>query len=116
MDFYQITANPIYGIHNPVGLGHLTRIWVCLSHLREHKFNHHFKDCENPYCQCDSMPVEPVEHFLLRCPNQVSCRNTLFENLTSIIGPLYFTNISCTTKILLYGKNIFHLVTNKKGN
>ena len=114
MDFYQINDNPIFGIHNPVGLRLLTRLRVDLSHLREHKFNHHFKDCENPYCPCDSMSVESVEHYLLRCPNHASHRNTLFENLTSIIGPLYFINNTCTTEILLYGKNIFLPVTNKK--
>ena len=43
-----------------------------------------------------------------------SSRNTLFENLTSIIGPLYFRTNSCTTVMLLDGKNIFHPVTNKK--
>ena len=101
MDFYQITANPIYGIHNPVGLRILTRLRVGLCLLREHKFNHHFKDCENPYCSCDSMSVEPVEHYLLRCPNHASNQNTPFENLTSIIGQLYFINNTCTTEILL---------------
>ena len=115
MDFYQITVNPIYRIHNPVGLILLTRLRAGLSsHLREHKFHHHFKDCENPYCPCDSMSVESVEPHLLRCLNHASNRNTLFENLTGIIGPLYFITNTCTAEVLLYGKNIFHHVTNKK--
>ena len=114
MDFYQINANPIFGIHNPVGLRLLTRLRVGLSHLREHKFNLHFIDFDNPYFPGNSMSVESVEHYLLRCPNHASSRNTLFENLTSIIGPLYFINNTCTTEILLYGNNIIHPVTNKK--
>ena len=64
MDFYQINANPIFGIHNPVGLRLLTRL-LGLSHLREHKFNHRFIDCENPYCPCDSMSVESVDFAAL---------------------------------------------------
>ena len=107
MDFYQINADPIFGIHNPVGLRLLTKLRVGLSHLREHKFNHHF-------IECDSMSVESVEYYLLRCPNHASSRNTLFENLTSITGPSYFINNTCTPEILLYGKNIFHPATNKK--
>ena len=114
MDFYQVTAKPTYGIHNPVGLRYLSRLRVGLSHLRKHKFNHHFDDTENPYCNCDNVSLESVEHYFLRCPKHTLSRVTLFENLISIIGLIYFKNDSCTTEILLYGKDSLHPLTNKK--
>ena len=85
MDFYQITANPVYVIHKPVGHSLLARLRVGLSHFREHKFNHHFKESENPYFQRDSVSVESVEHYPLRCSNHASSRISLLEHLISII-------------------------------
>ena len=35
MEFFNVSPNPIYGIHNPIGLRYLTRLRVGLSHLRE---------------------------------------------------------------------------------
>ena len=36
--------NPVYNIHDPIGLKFLTRLRVNFSHLREHKFRHNFLD------------------------------------------------------------------------
>ena len=44
IEFFNITPNPIYGIHNPVGVKYLTRLRVGLSHLRAHKYQHNFRD------------------------------------------------------------------------
>ena len=30
----------------------LTRLRLGWSHLNEHKFNHNFDDCVNPFCTC----------------------------------------------------------------
>ena len=68
MEFFNVTPNPIYGIHNPVGLKYLTRLRVGLSHLRAHKHQYNFSDTSSKYCSCrDNLP-ETVEHYLLHCP------------------------------------------------
>ena len=40
--------NSIFGIFNPLELKLITRLWLGLSHLNEHKFNHNFNNCINP--------------------------------------------------------------------
>ena len=69
MDFYNVDCNPVYNVHNPLGLKLLHRLRTGLSHLREHKHKHHFKDTVNPFCLCDGRTIESTEHYLLRCPN-----------------------------------------------
>ena len=46
MEFFNVTPNPIYGKHNPVGLKYLTRLRVGLSHLRDQD---HFSDTSSTY-------------------------------------------------------------------
>ena len=48
--------SPLYNIHNPSGIKLLTRLRLGLSHLNEHKFNHNFDDCVNPFCTCSLEP------------------------------------------------------------
>lgn len=43
------TPKPVYNIHDSIGLKLLTRLRLRLSYLKEHKFNHNFKDCAVPY-------------------------------------------------------------------
>ena len=65
MEFFDITPNPIYDIHDhPIGIKYLTRLRVGLSHLRAHKFAHNFNDTSS----CMNNKAETVEHFLLFCP------------------------------------------------
>ena len=45
---FRPSKPPIYDIFDPVGLKFLTRLRTNLSHLREHKFNHNFKNTINP--------------------------------------------------------------------
>ena len=49
--------NPIYNIHDLMGIKYLTRLRLGLSHLNDHKFRHNFQDCLNPLCPC-SFEVE----------------------------------------------------------
>ena len=60
-------ANPVFGIHDPIGLSFLTQIRVGLSQLNFHKFKHNFRDAVNPMCP-SSDGIEDAEHFLLLCP------------------------------------------------
>ena len=62
------TAKSVFGIHDPMGLSHLTQLRVGLSKLNFHKFRHNFKDIVNPMCPTND-GVEDTEHFLLLCPS-----------------------------------------------
>ena len=44
--------NPIYNIHDPMGIKYLTKLRLGLSHLNDHKLRHNFQDplCSNPLC------------------------------------------------------------------
>ena len=67
MEFFNVTPNPIYSIHNPIGLKYLTRLRVGLSHLRAHKYHHNFSDTTSKFCSCQDNQSETVEHYLLSC-------------------------------------------------
>ena len=56
--------NPIYNIHDPMGIKYLTRLRLGLSHLNDHKFRHNFQDCLNPLCPC-SLEVESNSLFII---------------------------------------------------
>ena len=49
--FKSIRPKPklIFGLPNPNGLKHLTRLRLGLSHLREFEFKHNFQDSINPF-------------------------------------------------------------------
>ena len=47
--FIKPTANSVYNCHNPTGIKLITRLRLGLSHLREHKFKHNFKESLNPF-------------------------------------------------------------------
>ena len=127
MEFFNVTPNPIYGIHNPiygihnpiygihnpVGLKNLTRLRVGLSHLRTHKHQYNFSDTSSKYCSCrDNLP-ETVEHYLLHCPIYSLLRRELFGNLRLNVSLLTFTSSTYTCNLLLYGNPCYDFHTNK---
>ena len=65
---YKPQPNSISNVSNSLGLTYLTRLRVGLSHLREHKFHHNFRDSLNPTCNCGSA-IESTKHYLLHCSN-----------------------------------------------
>ena len=75
--------SPLYNIHNPSGIKLLTRLRSGLSHLNEHKFNHNFDDCVNPFCTC-SLELESTSHFFLHCHHYNTIRSISFEDLNSV--------------------------------
>ena len=43
--------NSVFNVHNPIGIGLLTRLRLGLSHLNKHRFNEHkFQNCTNLNC------------------------------------------------------------------
>ena len=112
MEFFNDAPNPIYGIHNPVGIKYLTRLRVGLSHLRIHKFHHNFGDTTSGSCSCGK--PETVEHYLLHCPNYTLIRSELFAKLRTFISLLTLTSSSYTCNLLLFGNPNYDFYTNKK--
>ena len=65
---YKPQPSSISNVSNSLGLTYLTRLRVGLSHLREHKFHHNFRDSLNPTCNCGNA-IESTKHYLLHCSN-----------------------------------------------
>ena len=55
-------SNPIYNIHDLLGICLLTRLGLGPSHLNEHRFNHNFDSCINQLCTC-TLDIELTTHF-----------------------------------------------------
>ena len=114
MEFFKVSARPLYNFHHPNGTKLLTRLRVGLSHLRSHKFNHNFHDTLHPFCNCESNESETVEHYLLHCPNHMTCREVLFETLRKHISLVTLINPKYTCNLLLYGDFRYHWDINKE--
>ena len=92
----------VFNYHNCKGIKYLTRLRLCLNHLREHKFKHNFQDTLNPFCSC-GLDVETNMHFFLYCPLFTNQRRTLLSTVKDIDSSLTNTNDSIMTHIL-FGK------------
>ena len=104
--------SPLYNIHNPSGIKLLTRLRLGLSHLNEHKFNHNFDDCVNPFCTC-SLEPESTSHFFLHCHHYNTIRSILFKDLNSVDKNLFKLSDNELTLILLYGSTKYSLMNNR---
>ena len=104
--------SPLYSFHNPYGIKLLTRLRSELSHLNEHKFNHNFDDCVNPFCTCSLVP-ESTSHFFLHCNHYNTIRSILFKDLNSVGKNLFKLSGSELTLILLYGSTQYSLMNNR---
>ena len=104
LKFIRPTANNIFGCHNLKGIKYLTRLRLGLTHLHEHKFKNNFRDKLNPLCTC-GCDVENTCHFLLHCPNFLTERNTLLNNITNIDSNILKQADATVTKTLLFGNS-----------
>ena len=55
-----------FNSYNPKGIKFIIRLWLGLSHLREHKFKHSFQDSLNTFCNC-GLDIESTACYLLHC-------------------------------------------------
>ena len=96
-------AKSVFGIHDPMGLSHLTQLIVGLSKLSFHKFRHNFKDTVNPMCLTND-GVEDTEHSLLLCPSFAVQRQNLLAEILPLLRPFGYANLSnkVLTQLLLY--------------
>ena len=81
MNFFNVSPNLIFNLHNPNGITYLTRLRVALSHLREHKFSHNFDDTPSSICSCELNQTENIENYLLFCPYYLQIRGEIFDKL-----------------------------------
>ena len=102
MKIIQPIPNSVFGIFNPLGLRLITRLWLGLSHLNEHRFKHNFNDCINPLCTC-SLDLESTVHYFLRCNYYNSARISLLNDLNSVDKILLSLSGLSLVNILLFG-------------
>ena len=106
-------GNSIFNVSNTIGIQHLTRLRLGLSHLREHKFRHHFNDTLNPLCPCNS-EVESVSHFFLHCHFFDNERIILMNEILNIDPDINLLDDISISNLLLYGSKKYSNEINKK--
>ena len=94
--------NPLFQIHDPIGLKLLTRLRVNLSHLREHKFRHNFLDTLNPLCSC-GLEIESLKHYLLHCSFYTFKRKVLLDSVRLIAGNILDLPDEKLVNLLIFG-------------
>ena len=83
LKFIRPVQRNTFNINDLAGVKLLTRLQLGLSHLREHKFGHCFRDILNPLCLC-SIEVETTAHYFLRCHFYNANRSALVNELNEI--------------------------------
>ena len=92
----------------------MTQLRVDLNPLRKYKFNHNFVDTSDELCSFGD-GVEDIYHYLLDCHMFNDIRDTLLDNVSSLIG----ANVRNYSRILLknlllYGSKDFECDVNKE--
>ena len=105
-------ARSTFNILNPLGIKYLTRLRLGLSHLREHKFHHHFNDTLNPLCPCN-LEVESVSHFFLHCHFFDNERLILMNGIFNIDPDVHLLDDISICNLLLYGNTHYSYEINK---
>ena len=98
--------NSVFGIFNPLRFKLITRLWLGLSHLNEHRFKHNFSDCINPLCTC-SLDIESTVDYFLHCNYYDSARISLLNDLNSVDRILLNLSDLSLVNVLLYGSPQF---------
>ena len=105
-NFIRLSANSFFNRDNPKGIKFITRLWLGLSHLREHKFKHSFQDSLNPFCNGD-LDIESTSYYLLHCSTYITERRTLLSTIENIDSNLVNLSEPVLVKTLLFGSNSF---------
>ena len=111
LKFIRPSGSSVFNCHNLRGVKLLTRLRLCLSHLREHKFKHSFQDSLSPTCSC-SNDVETSAHFLLYCPHYSNERSNFLNTIRNISRNIFDKNDLQITETLLYGDSSLDDKTN----
>ena len=110
--FVRPKGNTFYSIRDSYGIKLLTKIRVCFSDLRDHRFNHNF-NCVNPTCLC-GLSDETTVHFFICCPRYNILRNTYLSKISDILkSDISVLPNDHLTHILMYGSNVFNNIINE---
>ena len=111
LNFVRPSANSVFNSHNPKGIKFTARLRLGLSHLREHKFKHIFKDLLYRICHC-KLNIESTSYHLFHCPTYNTERNSFLSILKNIDkNNLLDLSEPILTKTLLFGSNSFDINT-----
>ena len=100
------SANSPFDSHNPKEIKFITKLWLGLSHLREHKFKPSFQDSLNPLCNC-GLDIESTAHYLFHCVTYITERRTLLSTIKNIDNNLLDPSETIFIKTPLFGSNSF---------
>ena len=111
MRFIRPPENTIFNCQNPSGIKLITRLRLCLSHLRKQKFRHNFQDTLNSIYGCGEN-TETSTHYLLHYSNYFNERITLLTNLQNAEENILDRNSSRLSDIFLSGESSFNNAKN----
>ena len=110
--FVRPVQRSTFALNDIDGIKLITKLRVEFSDLRSHRFLHNF-NCIDPICSCQ-MEEESVSHYLLRCPRFNHLRNELLGSISVSIGnDVSILPHDHLTSILLYGSNVYNIITNR---
>ena len=107
LKFIRPAPRSFFKCYNHKVIKLMTRLRLGLSHLREHKFNHNFKNCINPL-----VVVVVILLRFLHCPLFDDKRITLLSTLNKIDCKLIETSESSVIETLLFENSLFDLKKN----
>ena len=85
--FVRPSANSVFNMYNSKGIKFIARLRLPLSHLREQKFKHSFRDLINPICNF-GLNIELISHYRIHCPTY-NTERPLQSTLRNIDNNLY---------------------------
>ena len=74
--FIRLSPNSIFNYHSPNGITLIARLRLGISHIREHKFRHNFRDTLRLWDD-----IKTTIHYLLHCPNYFDEKKTILNSL-----------------------------------
>ena len=106
LKFIRLSVNSFFNSHNPRGIKFITRWWLGVSHLWEHKLKHCFQDSRSLLSNC-GLDIGPTVHCLLHCPMYITERSTLLRTMENIDNNLLGLSEPVLIKTLPFGSNSF---------
>ena len=90
--FFRPIPRSFFNCYNHKGIRLMAQLRLGLSRLREHKFNHNFRNCINRLCSC-AMDIESTSHLFIHCPLFDDKTTTLLSTLNKIDCKLIETTV-----------------------